>query len=209
MSLIWLYVPNLIGYARIIFMFLAFYYAETNPYVFFICYSLSQTLDMFDGMAARAFNQSTKFGAMLDMVTDRCSDIGLMVVLAQRYPEWTLYCHAFIWIDICSHWAHMLAQLQSGATSHKNVSSGPWLLRFYYSCHNFMVLLIMGAEGFPLSLYLLSHEEFVAPVILKAMHYMNYGLAPLFFTKHFINIIQFVHAAEMLDHPQTESNKKD
>ena len=201
MNKIFFYVPNLIGYARIIFMFIAFHYSELNPYIFFICYTISQTLDMFDGMAARAFNQSTKFGAMLDMVTDRCSDIGLMIVLAQRYPQYTIWCHAFIWIDICSHWAHMLAQLSSGETSHKNVHSGPWLLRFYYSCHNFMVLLIVGAEGLPLSLYLLSHAEFVAQPILTAMHYFNYGLAPLFIVKHFINIIQFFHAAETLDPP--------
>ena len=35
------------------------------------CYILSGFLDAFDGHAARAFNQSTKFGAMLDMLTDR------------------------------------------------------------------------------------------------------------------------------------------
>lgn len=35
-------------------------------------YWLSAFLDAFDGMAARAFNQSTKFGAVLDMVSDRC-----------------------------------------------------------------------------------------------------------------------------------------
>ena len=38
---------------------------------FSACYILSGFLDAFDGHAARAFNQSTKFGAMLDMLTDR------------------------------------------------------------------------------------------------------------------------------------------
>ena len=35
------------------------------------CYILSAGLDAFDGHAARALDQSTKFGAMLDMLTDR------------------------------------------------------------------------------------------------------------------------------------------
>ena len=39
--------------------------------IFSACYILSGFLDAFDGHAARAFNQSTKFGAMLDMLTDR------------------------------------------------------------------------------------------------------------------------------------------
>ena len=136
-----------------------------------------------------------------ETIIDTCVFIEHFPINVTRYPQYTIWCHVFIWIDICSHWAHMLAQLSAGEKSHKIVHSGPWLLRFYYSCHNFMVLLIVGAEGLPLALYLLSHAEFVAQPILTAMHYFLYGLTPLFLLKHFINIIQFIHAAESLDHP--------
>ena len=70
---VFLFVPNLIGYARIVLMIIAFYYM-TNPEQYTVtvaCYMLSQLLDAFDGHAARILNQCTKLGAMLDMLTDR------------------------------------------------------------------------------------------------------------------------------------------
>ena len=199
---IYFYVPNLIGYARIIFMFIAYYFANNNPLYFFIFYALSQGFDMLDGFAARALNQATKFGAMLDMVTDRCSTVGLLLVLSQREKKYTILCHLFIWIDIFSHWTHTLASIQSGASSHKEIKKGPWLLEFYYKVKLFMVFLIIGAEGYPLSLYLLSFKSLnhIIKIILKNL---NYFLLPLFLTKHYINIIQFFYAANTLDKPKT------
>ena len=47
----------------------------TNPWIAASAYFMSVVLDEFDGMAARAFNQCTKFGAILDVVTDRCSSL--------------------------------------------------------------------------------------------------------------------------------------
>lgn len=202
----YLYIPNLIGYSRIILMFVAYYYAQSRPLIFVIAYSLSQFADMFDGMAARAFNQSTHFGAMLDMVTDRCSTTGLMLVLSHRYPQYVLYCHIFIWIDICSHWAHMLQMERSGATSHKNVSSGPWLLRYYYKTKWFMVALIFGAEGFPLCTYLISFKE-VLDATGNFFVYLGIIYLPLFFTKHIINVIQFFHASNLLDEMNQHKTK--
>lgn len=195
------YVPNLIGYTRIAFMFWAFYVRNTSPYQFYFFYFMSQFLDMFDGIAARALGQSTGFGAMLDMVTDRCSDLGLMMVLASRYPEYAGTCHFFIWLDICSHWGHMLSQLKLGAGSHKNVSKGPALLQFYYRCHEFMVLLIMGAEGLPLCLYMLSFKETIPPIVYTVSKYLAYIALPFFSLKHIINVIQFFTAAVNLDPP--------
>ena len=68
---IFMFVPNLIGYGRIVLGLISFYFMPTNHIVASWCYILSGFLDAFDGHAARALNQSTKFGAMLDMLTDR------------------------------------------------------------------------------------------------------------------------------------------
>ena len=70
---VYLFVPNLIGYARVVLMFVAFYFM-TNPEMYQItvaCYLLSQLLDAFDGHAARLLGQTSKLGAMLDQLTDR------------------------------------------------------------------------------------------------------------------------------------------
>jgi phosphatidylglycerophosphate synthase len=42
---------------------------------------------MFDGMAARKYNQCSTFGGLIDMVTDRCSTAGLLCVLSREYSE--------------------------------------------------------------------------------------------------------------------------
>ncbi|KAH0787208.1 CDP-alcohol phosphatidyltransferase family protein [Histomonas meleagridis] len=180
-------------------MFAAYFFACSNPILFCICYALSQILDMFDGMAARRFNQATKFGAMLDMVTDRCSTVGLLMTVSNRIPSLQIFCHIFIWLDIFSHWAHMLASLSAGAGSHKNVRSGPKLLQYYYKTKWFMVLLIIGAEGLPLAIYL-SSFHFKEP-LSQIINFLILIFAPLFFTKHFINVIQFMNASVSLDHP--------
>ena len=64
-----LYVPNLIGYARIILLLLSLRTMLTDPYTTAALYMLSALLDAFDGMAARKLNQCTKFGAMLGTLT--------------------------------------------------------------------------------------------------------------------------------------------
>ena len=68
-----LYVPNLIGYVRIALAFVGYAYAFDSLQVTLGAYLLSQALDVADGFAARALGQSSKFGAVLDMVTDRTS----------------------------------------------------------------------------------------------------------------------------------------
>lgn len=193
-----LYVPNLIGYSRIILSFAAYFYADVSPYIFVFCYSLSEILDMFDGIAARYFNQSTKFGAMLDMVTDRCSTIGLMLVIAQQLPKYTFYCHFFTWLDIFSHWSHMLYQLSTGTDSHKNVAK-KGLLQYYYKTKAFMVLLIVGAEGLPLCIYIWSYKDAVSATFVKLAYVYGSVCLPLFLLKHYINVIQLITASVGLD----------
>ena len=51
------------------------------------CYVASFVGDMFDGMAARKYNQCSTFGGLIDMVTDRCSTAGLLCVLSREYSE--------------------------------------------------------------------------------------------------------------------------
>ena len=43
----------------------------SRPWLAASAYFLNVVLDEFDGIAARALNQCTKFGTILDMITDR------------------------------------------------------------------------------------------------------------------------------------------
>jgi CDP-diacylglycerol--inositol 3-phosphatidyltransferase len=50
-------------------------------------YILSFAADLVDGWAARKFQQTSQFGGMLDMITDRCSTMGLLYVLGTQESD--------------------------------------------------------------------------------------------------------------------------
>lgn len=58
MVAVYLFVPNLIGYLRIITGLVSFYFAFTHPGYFVGLYSFSYWLDALDGVAARHLGQS-------------------------------------------------------------------------------------------------------------------------------------------------------
>ena len=78
------------GYSRIILAIASLYYMPLHPRTCSLLYSVSCLLDALDGYAARYFNQSTTFGAVLDMVTDRCSTACLLVFLSSAWPRWAI-----------------------------------------------------------------------------------------------------------------------
>ncbi|XP_036402562.1 CDP-diacylglycerol--inositol 3-phosphatidyltransferase [Megalops cyprinoides] len=157
---IFLFVPNLIGYARIILALLAFYLMPCCPIPAVVCYLLSALLDAFDGHAARALNQGTKFGAMLDMLTDRCATMCLLVNLALLYPSYTFLFQFSMSLDIASHWLHLHSSMMKGASSHKTIDlSGNPILRLYYTSRPVLFVMCMGNELFFSLLYVLHHFE--------------------------------------------------
>mmetsp|Transcript_6459 Transcript_6459/g.10854 ORF Transcript_6459/g.10854 Transcript_6459/m.10854 type:complete len:175 (+) Transcript_6459:80-604(+) len=85
-----LYVPNLIGYLRVICTVLSLILMISFPQrwiIAVILYVASFVGDLFDGMAARKFDQCSLFGGLLDMVTDRCSTAGLLCALSHEHNE--------------------------------------------------------------------------------------------------------------------------
>jgi CDP-diacylglycerol--inositol 3-phosphatidyltransferase len=49
----------------------------------------------------------SKFGAVLDMVTDRCCSAGLILVLSHLYPKYILVFVLLAALDLASHYAQM------------------------------------------------------------------------------------------------------
>jgi hypothetical protein len=76
---VFLFWPNIIGYWRIVLAIASLYYMNLHPRTCSLLYSVSCLLDALDGYAARYLDQSTRFGAVLDMVTDRCTTACLLV----------------------------------------------------------------------------------------------------------------------------------
>ena len=124
------------GYFRIILAMASLYYMPIHPRTCSLLYSISYLLDALDGYVARTFQQSTRFGAVLDMVIDRCTTSCLLLFLSMAFPRWAIVFQALIALDFSSHYMQMYATLVVGGanSSHKNVDkSQSWLLNLYYS----------------------------------------------------------------------------
>ncbi|KAL2003202.1 hypothetical protein VTN02DRAFT_4702 [Thermoascus thermophilus] len=168
---VFLFYPNLIGYSRVILAIASLYYMPLHPRTCSLLYSISCLLDALDGLAARHYNQSTTFGAVLDMVTDRCTTACLLVFLSSAWPRWAILFQGLISLDLASHYMHMYATLTMGGSgqSHKKIdSSRSWILYQYY--HSKTVLFVCCAlnELFFIGLYLLSFSSpMLSPSLLQ------------------------------------------
>ncbi|XP_051160856.1 CDP-diacylglycerol--inositol 3-phosphatidyltransferase [Leptopilina boulardi] len=157
---IFIFVPNIIGYGRVILALISFYFMPTHHVIASWCYITSALLDAFDGHAARYFNQSTKFGAILDQLTDRCGTMCLLVTLSHFYPAYTFWFQLSMAIDISCHWIFLHASLLQGKTSHKfiDMSDNP-IMRVYYTNRTVLFFMCAGNEAFYAALYLLHFTE--------------------------------------------------
>ncbi|CAI5759252.1 unnamed protein product [Candida verbasci] len=201
---IFLFIPNLIGYLRIItaiISFLCMYFnLQTLTLIF---YGISGFLDAFDGYAARKYDQGTKFGAVLDMVTDRCATSSLIVYLSLLYPKLIVIWQLLISLDLSSHYMHMYAMLSDGNKSHKNVDqSQSYILNLYYTNRNILFLVCGFNELFYVALYLHYYNWFWLGT------FMIFLSLPIWLFKQIANIIQLQNASLILARSDAEEHSK-
>jgi CDP-diacylglycerol--inositol 3-phosphatidyltransferase len=192
---IFFFIPNVIGYFRVILALVSFYYMPDDHIAASIAYILSAFLDAFDGYAARALNQSTKFGALLDQLTDRCALLGLLTVLCHLYPEYMFAFQLSMIIDIASHWIHVWASLMQGKSSHKFIDpSQNFILKLYYTNKPILFSFCAANESFYGGLYLLHFTEgpFIPFLEMGLIRAVVVASAPFSVTKTFISLIQLV-----------------
>ncbi|KAG2186565.1 hypothetical protein INT44_002789 [Umbelopsis vinacea] len=196
---VFLYIPNLIGYSRIILAAISLYYMPIHPKVCVTLYCISCLLDAVDGNAARYFNQCSKFGAVLDMVTDRCTTTCLLCFLSNVYPSYTLVFQGLISLDFSSHYIHMYSSLVDGASSHKNISqSSHPLLRAYYNSNVVLFIMCAGNELFFVSLYLFASNLTTTVFGVDIRMIIALITFPICAGKQIISVIQFVGASKVL-----------
>ncbi|XP_030825735.1 CDP-diacylglycerol--inositol 3-phosphatidyltransferase [Camarhynchus parvulus] len=172
---VFLFVPNLIGYARILLAAVSFWLMPTRPGPAAACYGLAGLLDAVDGHTARALGQGSRLGAMLDMLTDRLSSLCLLLNLALLYPQWAGLFQLSMALDVASHWLHM-----------------HWWAGPRGQSRPLLFLLCAGNEGFHCCLYLLYWGEgpraFPAgPGLFRLLLWLS---APLAALKSFLNLLQ-------------------
>jgi len=223
---VFLFYPNLIGYSRVILAGVSLYYMPTNPNTCFVTYGLSCLLDAVDGQVARAFGQTSKFGAVLDMVTDRCTTACLLCFLSNTYKSWSLIFMFLITLDFSSHYIHMYSSLVTGSSSHKTVTSDvSRILWYYYNDSRTLFVFCFANELFFVCLYMAGAAStpkpihsafpvslFIDPLDLARMTpqsiwwILSYSWPfigavlcfPIMMAKQIINVVQFWKASKIL-----------
>ncbi|KAJ2936718.1 hypothetical protein H1R20_g377, partial [Candolleomyces eurysporus] len=193
---VFLFVPNLIGYARVILAGLALHYMSYHPKYCTLAYGISCLLDAVDGHAARALGQTSKFGAVLDMVTDRCTTSCLLCYLASAYPPYAILFQFLIALDFSSHYMHMY--------SHKLVTSDvSRILWLYYNDSRTLFFFCAGNELFFVALYLMKWTS-GSLGLSGALSTVTWPQAiailtfPIFLGKNIINVVQLWKASKIL-----------
>ncbi|XP_024028792.1 probable CDP-diacylglycerol--inositol 3-phosphatidyltransferase 2 [Morus notabilis] len=156
---VYLYIPNIIGYMRVLINCFAFALCFSNKRLFSVLYFFSFVCDGIDGWCARKFNQVSTFGAVLDMITDRISTACLLVILSQVYRPGLAFL-SLLALDIASHWLQMYSTFLSGKVSHKDVKdSTSWLFKLYYGNRMFMAYCCVACEVLYILLFLLAKNQ--------------------------------------------------
>jgi CDP-diacylglycerol--inositol 3-phosphatidyltransferase len=191
---VYFFAPNLIGYARIALTIYAYVVADTQPTAMLIAYALGFVLDAVDGYVARLLGQSSNYGAILDMVTDRCATVGLLMVMSRLFPQYFWGAVFLVLLDTASHFVRIYSSAKSGQY-HKDVSRTRFaLLRLYYGNRQCMGLFCVGQEFFYLLLYLSyfrSQEAWIGPALW-------YVCFPLFLLKQLCNLLQLMDGMALL-----------
>ncbi|KAL4912461.1 CDP-alcohol phosphatidyltransferase-domain-containing protein [Aspergillus aurantiobrunneus] len=205
---VFMFIPNLIGYFRVVFAIASLYYMPYHPRTCSPLYSISCLLDALDGAAARFLNQSTRFGTVLDMVTDRCTTTCLLVFLASAFPRWSIVFQGLISLDFSSHYIHMYATLAVGdKRSHKEVDErcfiALYLLAFTSSDPNPSIegwFSLRGAGAMELA-RANTINSFWSQVLFSAS-------LPFMLYKQYVNGVQLVQASKWIVQGDIEARRR-
>lgn len=216
-SLVFKFVPQIIGFSRVFCTLQALYLAtvslESGSHykLSMIFYLLSFVGDMFDGMAARKFNQSSKFGGVLDMVTDRCSTAVMLTVLTWIYTqqEQRLALTFLFILDISSHWMQMTSSYIRNS-HHKTADANDgniFLVRWYYSSKAFFGYCCVFTEV----TYILLYVTHYCPSgdLLTSMNFvLTYLCYPACVIKNIVNVFQLAGASYLIAEQDVIERKK-
>ena len=148
-----LYVPNLIGYGRLAAIIYGFHgdgVFDSAPLTFLLLYALNMALDGIDGAAARRLNQTSAFGAWLDVVVDNLGRTLLWCRVAPAVGPWIC----------CLEWTTFSCTHTLGAGWKMDFGSAPGIVMrvmangFYTALG---VWAIAGLHCLPLLIYSQSH----------------------------------------------------
>lgn len=130
-----LFLPNVLGYLRMIMAFVGLYYSSEQPTYAVVIWVVSALLDLLDGPLARFLNQTSQFGVVLDIVADNVLRSCVWVAVSGASSS-TLYKMVACFF-LCLEWLTMLStQLHAasdGAHWKASRAKDPWLVQTFFA----------------------------------------------------------------------------
>ncbi|XP_022093325.1 CDP-diacylglycerol--inositol 3-phosphatidyltransferase 1-like [Acanthaster planci] len=169
MKNIYCYIPNIIGYVRLLLLLVSWFFLKQPPW-FLGFYLTSFFLDFVDGAVARRLHQTSAFGAWLDVAID---NFGRGMLWTSLF-RWGYFVSALEWCTfVCTHTA--------GSQWKSSYSQAPWLIKNVMA-DNFKSLLgmyaIMSLDLLPVWFYVCRFGLYGSSVFIpRTMQYI--GIAVL------------------------------
>lgn len=164
-----LYVPNLLGYARILLSFAGLHFSPTDPGLAVGIWIFSASLDLVDGILARALNQTSSFGILLDITADNVLRMTIWIAASVSDPSYLLTAGIVISLEWITMVSTQLHAAQSGNHWKASRERDPWLIQTIFA-NNFRTPLgmwcIYGLFFSALFAYISQHEELVEMIPL-------------------------------------------
>lgn len=180
-----LYAPNIIGYGRIVLMFISIW---MNTRWFAVLYSISYILDALDGYAARYLKQESELGYILDMGVDRSATAVLMMRVCKEKPWLFSTIGTFLALDILSHMFCVVNRCANKIShkAHNGTGITNCILKIYYT-RPILFATCFGAEAFLLGILCFPDRHAVLGVC-----------GAVFMFKQVTNVLQFLKALDNL-----------
>ncbi|MDF2867272.1 MAG: CDP-diacylglycerol--inositol 3-phosphatidyltransferase [Gammaproteobacteria bacterium] len=181
-----LYVPNLIGYVRLVSLLIIPFFILHAPLTSVCLCFISISLDAFDGYLARKLGQESYVGAVLDYTIDRATLAVLQMALALIYaPIWGFFAFVLI-LDMVSHISHVYSSLFLKRRHHKEIiDTQSKLLSLYYSNRKVLFLTCFFHDLWFGFVYL--HHFYPSQIWIKIAGIL---ILPFFLLKTIIHILQ-------------------
>jgi phosphatidylglycerophosphate synthase len=208
-----LYIPNLLGYARINLAFLGLHYSQTKPVLACLIWIFSASLDLIDGILARALNQCSSLGVLLDIGADNILRTTTWMA-ASAEGSHQLVAALLISLEWTTMVCTQLHATQSGNHWKESRENDPWLVRAMFA-NNFKTLLgawcVYGLFSAGFFAYASHHQVFAENIPLfdlwKYLAFSGRGitvLAELWLCKGYLSLV-----IERDTEARSESTKKD
>ena len=183
-----LYVPNLLGYARIILAFAGLHHATNRPATAVGLWIASGMLDLVDGVLARLLRQTSSLGVFLDVAADNILRTVVWVAVAIAWSpspdfdsvsslwaasplERTMMVPCLCCAIVCLEWTTMVATQVYAVQNNKHWKEArqndPWIIRTFFANNFRNPLGILGFYGlFAVNLFAFGYQH---PVLYSSI----------------------------------------